>query len=229
MIKHFDSIHIPEVPPYETYSYPEFRKVISLFKIPENTRVNIKELISAQQKRYESVLEYLDRVKDNVSKAIPKLADANRQDLAVSMFCQGLRDPEFARMRAIQPKGDVASALRIADSAKAFGKYQNYSQHYEPSRRRYHANVAVDDDQRDAEEGGDEGDADADYAEQEEVLYACPHQLPRQRRMEQRARPLRFTFRLARSTPTLRVLSRDSSPRGPYAAYCTSSPSASEV
>ena len=77
-------------------------------------------------------------------------------------------------MTAIQAKGDVASALRIAASATAYGKNQHYSQRYEPSRRRYPANVAVDDDQQgDAEEEGDEGDADAEYEEQEEeVLYA---------------------------------------------------------
>ena len=53
------------------------------------------------------------------------------------MFCQGLREQEVARMTAIQGKGDVASALRIAASATAFGKNQHYSQRYEPSRRRY--------------------------------------------------------------------------------------------
>ena len=43
---------------------------------------------------------------------------------------------------------------------------QRYSQRYEPSRRRYPANVAVDDDpQADADVEGDEGDADADYDE----------------------------------------------------------------
>ena len=176
MINHFDTIHRPEVQLYKTYSYPEFRKkVISIFKFPDKTRINIKELMSAQQKPDESVLDYMARVQDNVAKAFPKLADRNRQDLAVSMFCQGLRDEEIARKTAIQAKGDVASALRIAASAKAFGKYQHYSQRHEPSRRRYRANVAIDDEQGDAEEEGYECDADADYEEQdEELLYAGP-------------------------------------------------------
>ena len=72
-------------------------------------------------------------------------------------------------MTVIQANGEVASDLRIAPSANSFGKYQHYSQRYEPSRRRYPANVAVDDDQGDAEEVGDEGEAEADY---EEVFYA---------------------------------------------------------
>ena len=51
MINHFDTIHVPEVRPYKTYSYPEFgKKVILLFKIPDKTRVNIKELRSAEEK-----------------------------------------------------------------------------------------------------------------------------------------------------------------------------------
>ena len=97
----------------------------------------------------------MGRVQENVVKAIPKLADGNRQVLAVSMFCQGIRDEELARMTAIHAKGDVASALRIAASAKAFCKYQLYYQRYEPSRRRYPANDAVDDDLGDAQEEGD--------------------------------------------------------------------------
>ena len=96
----------------------------------------------------------------------------NRQDLAVSLFCHGLCDEELARFTAIQANGHVASALRIAASAKAFGKYQYYSQRYLPSRRRYPANVTVDDEEGDVEEEEDEGDADADDEDQdEEVLY----------------------------------------------------------
>ena len=44
----------------------------------------------------------MGRVQDNVAKAFPKLADANRQNLAVSMFRHGLPDQEVARMTAIQ-------------------------------------------------------------------------------------------------------------------------------
>ena len=76
--------------------------------------------MGAQQKQDESVVDYMDRVQHNVAKAFAKLADANRQNLAVSMFCQGLRDQELARMTAVQAKGDVASALRIAASATAY-------------------------------------------------------------------------------------------------------------
>ena len=164
MINHFDLVHFPEVQPYKTYNYPEFhKKIISIFKTPDLTHVNIKELMSAQQKQDDSVLDYMSRVKDNVEKAFPKLADANRKNLRVSMFCQGLGEQEVARMTAILAKGDVASALHIAASATAFAKEQCYSQRYEPSRRRYPANVAVDDDQQaDADVDGDEGDADAD-------------------------------------------------------------------
>ena len=102
--------------------------------------------MAAQQKQDESVLDYIGRVKDNVAKAFPKLADGNRQNLAVSKFCQGLRDREVARITAMQANGAVASALRIAASAPAFIKEQRYYQRFEPSRRRYPANVAVDDD-----------------------------------------------------------------------------------
>ena len=70
----------------------------------------------------------------------------------------------------------MASALRIAASATAFGKEQCYCQRYEPIRRRYLANVEVDDaPEGDADEEGDEGDADADNDDaDEEVLYAGP-------------------------------------------------------
>ena len=132
--------------------------------------------MSAQKKPDESVLHYMGRLQDNVAKALRKPSDANRQDLAVSMFCQALGDQDVARMTAIQAKGDVSSALRIAASPTAYAKNQHYSQRYEPSRRRYPANVAVDDDQQDDdEEVGDDGDADAENQEQdEEVLYAGP-------------------------------------------------------
>ena len=92
--------------------------------------------MSARQKDEESVVDYMGRVQDNEAKAYPKLADANRQNLAVSMFCQGLRDQDVARMTAIQAKGEVATALHIVASATAYGMEQRYSQHYEPSRRR---------------------------------------------------------------------------------------------
>ena len=125
MINHFDTTHRPQVQLYKTYSYPEFRKkVISIFKFPDKSRVNIKELMSAQQNPDESVLDNMDPVPENVAMAFTKLAERKRQDLAVSMFCQGLRNEEIARIRAIQAKVNVASALRIAASAKAFGKYQ---------------------------------------------------------------------------------------------------------
>ena len=58
-------------------------------------------------------------------------------------------------MTAMQAKAKVSSPLRIAASAKAFGKNQHYSQRYESSRLRYPANVAVDDDQGEADEKGD--------------------------------------------------------------------------
>ena len=148
MINHFDPAHFPEVQPYQTKSYPKFRKkIISLFRTPDLPRGNIKELMIPQQKADESVLEYMGRVQENVAKAFRKLAVANRQEQAFSMFCQGLPDEEVARMTALQAKVDLASALRIAASATAFGKNQHYSQRYEPSRRRYPANVAVEDDQ----------------------------------------------------------------------------------
>ena len=129
--------------------------------------------MSAHQKQDESVVEYMGRVQDNVAKAFPKLADANRQNLAVSMFCQGLHDQDIARMTAVQSKGDVASALHIAASATPYTKEQRYPQRYDPNRRRYSTNVAVDDQESDADEEGDDGDADMDYDEgEEEVFYA---------------------------------------------------------
>ena len=97
--------------------------------------------MSARQKDDESVVDYMGRVQDNVAKAFPKLAEANRQDLAVSMFCQGLRDQDVARMTAINAKCEVATALHIAASPTAYGKEQRYAQRYEPSRRRYPTNV----------------------------------------------------------------------------------------
>ena len=132
----------------------------------------IKEFKSAREKNDESILDYTGRVKDNVAKAFPKLADMNRQNLAVSMFYQGRRDQEVARMTAIQSKDDVASSLRIAASASAYGREERYSQRYQPSRRRYPANVAVDDDQpADADLEGDEVDSDADYEDADEEVF----------------------------------------------------------
>ena len=90
------------------------------------------------------------------------------------MFCQGLYDQEIARMTAVQSNGDVASALRIAASGTAYSREQRYSQRYDPNRRRYATNVAVDTEQQgDADDEGDDGDADLDYDEgEEEVFYA---------------------------------------------------------
>ena len=80
----------------------------------------------AQQKSEESVLVYTSRVQDNVAKTFPKLAGANRQDLAVSSFCQGLRYQDVARRTANQLKGDVSLALRFAASVTAFGNNRDY-------------------------------------------------------------------------------------------------------
>ena len=88
--------------------------------------MTIKELMSARQKDDESVVDYMGRVQDNVTKAFQKLADANRQNLAVSMFCQGLRDQDVAWMTAIQARGEVATALHSAASATAYGREQRY-------------------------------------------------------------------------------------------------------
>ena len=58
MIKHFVSIHFPEVQPYKTDTYREFRtNVISIFKTPDLTHFNIKELMSSQQSPDEAVLQ----------------------------------------------------------------------------------------------------------------------------------------------------------------------------
>ena len=120
--------------------------------------------MGVQQKQDESVVDYMCRVQHNVAKPFPKLGDSNRQNLAVSMFCQGLRDQEVARMTAVQSTGEVASALRIAASATAYTKEQRYSQRYDHNRRRYPTNVAVDSEQQqgDADEEGDVRDADID-------------------------------------------------------------------
>ena len=57
MIKHFENVHLPEVQPYKTYSYHEIgKKIIRIFRTPDLTHVNIKELMCAQQKPDESVL-----------------------------------------------------------------------------------------------------------------------------------------------------------------------------
>ena len=43
MINHFETTHRPQVQLYKTHSYPEFRKkVISIFIVPDNTRINTK-------------------------------------------------------------------------------------------------------------------------------------------------------------------------------------------
>ena len=78
--------------------------------------------MSAQQKPDGTVLGYIGRVKDPNAKAYPKLADSNRQQLAVSLFGQGERDQEFDMITANTAQDDGASALRFATSAAAFLK-----------------------------------------------------------------------------------------------------------
>lgn len=85
-------------------------KIIRIFKTPDENNGNIKELMSTQQKQDESFVQYMSRDQHNVAKAFPKIAGANRQNFAVSMFCQALPGQEVARMTAVQAKGDVASA-----------------------------------------------------------------------------------------------------------------------
>ena len=58
--------------------------------------------MSEEEKPDDSLMEYLVRVKDNVAKVIPKIADEIPQVMPVSMFCYGRRDTEFAMMRAMQ-------------------------------------------------------------------------------------------------------------------------------
>ena len=63
MINLCDTMHFQEVQPYKTYNYPEFRKkIIRIFKTPDLSHVNIKQLISARQKDEESILDYMGRV-----------------------------------------------------------------------------------------------------------------------------------------------------------------------
>ena len=94
MIKHSEPTHFREVQPYKTYSNPEFRgKIISLFTPPDLRHVNIKELLSAQQKRDESILEYMRRVHGNFGKAFPKLADGYRARAGRLFVLPWLRRP----------------------------------------------------------------------------------------------------------------------------------------
>ena len=66
----------------------------------------------------------------------------------------------------------MLTALRIATLSTAFRRKKHYSQRYELSWRRYHANFAVAAQQGDAAEDGDYFDADADYEKQAEVRFA---------------------------------------------------------
>ena len=65
------------------------------------------------RKKRESVLHWSGGVHDNVAKAVPKIAHANPQDLAVSVVFHGLHDHDVVRMTSIQAKGEVASALPL--------------------------------------------------------------------------------------------------------------------
>ena len=170
MINPFDTVHFPEALPYKTYSYPEFRKkIISIFKTHDLTHVNIKELMSAQQKQDESVLDYMGRVKHNTAKAFPKLADATRQNLAVSMFCRGYAIRKLRECLVFRQRAKRRRPYVLLLRQRPFAREQRFSQRYETSRRWYPANVAVDYDQEgEADEDPDEGDHDPEYDEAEE-------------------------------------------------------------
>ena len=124
MINHFDT-YIFQRSAVQSDSSPEFRKkVISLFKIPEKTQININELKSGKKKPEESVLYYMGRVEDTIAKGFPKLADGNLQHLSDSIFNHGLRDEELPRISAIHANGYVVPRIEIAASAMSIGKYQ---------------------------------------------------------------------------------------------------------
>ena len=98
--------------------------MISLLKNPIADQCEHQELESPEENPDESVLQYMGPLQDNIPKAVPKLKDVNREELAVSLFCEGQSEHEFGRMTGMQPKGKVASGRQISPSATAFFKNQ---------------------------------------------------------------------------------------------------------
>ena len=78
--------------------------------------------MTAQQKQDESVVEYMSCVQVNVPKALPKLADGNRQNQAVSIFYEALGAHDVERMTVVC-KDRASASTRASHQGQSRGSH----------------------------------------------------------------------------------------------------------
>ena len=135
LINNFDPRHYHEVHPMAKWRYYDFRKeVLKIFETADMTQAYIRELFEAKQQPDETVPDYMARVQEGVSHAFHKLDDHHKQEVAVTIFCQGLKDQDAAKMAAVQAKGKVCAALKIASAATTFSSPHPQQRAWQPQR-----------------------------------------------------------------------------------------------
>ena len=64
----------------------------------------------------------MDRIREGVRDTYPKMASREKEKTAVGCFCRGLLDKQVAQYVAVNNKGTVASALKVASAAGAYAR-----------------------------------------------------------------------------------------------------------
>ena len=111
----FDQIRDQRHLPYREFK----RKVIEIFKKPDITQYQIKELCSIQQYEDEGPDAFMTRMRAIAREAFRKLRDEEQQRMAGHAFCEGLKDRGVAALVATQARNSAARAVLMAAEATA--------------------------------------------------------------------------------------------------------------
>ena len=131
---HYD--HFTEVKEHKLLPFRDFKAVmIELFKEPELTHSKMQELFQMQQDVDETAEEFMTRVRNLTEKAFRQVPDYEKQTLAVSAFCKGLRDRAIAAQVAVQAKDNTAKATRVAAEMTAFLPENPFKNRYKNNKK----------------------------------------------------------------------------------------------
>ena len=140
----FYGAHFEEVEPYRNLDYAAFKAaVIELYQKPVLTQYKQQQLIDIHQGERETPEQFMVRVRNLTQEAYPNLPDAERQEMSINFFTHGLQDKEVAKLVAIQGRGSVAIAVRIAAEATAYSGKVVPSEPRKDRRQRRERNLAV--------------------------------------------------------------------------------------
>jgi hypothetical protein len=129
MLQKISPKYFDEVRPYILFEYQEFReKLFEIFGEPDTIHAKLQELARINQRRDETISEYMNRVRLLVIKAHRTLAHEERERILVANFIRGLADKKLAVYMATVNPSTSADAERIATAGEAMQSEQRARQ-----------------------------------------------------------------------------------------------------